>query len=177
MENNKNNESLVKDWLNDGNKIKKLNENQKTKKKDFKPKQKPKSSNKRTTLKFFSKKINETPRPNQLWLINLYKGHNIQCETDLIFKPFKTVSIPFVVNHRYKYIIELVDETYKKNLLKTNNAGLYTKLGFKHFLIDEYNLKSYASVIVEIMRIRQDNKTRNYSRFIEFYLAEIENNK
>jgi very-short-patch-repair endonuclease len=162
-----NTEKLLKQWIDSGNKIKKLKT---TKKKSKKIKRLilQRKTNKRKKLQDFSKELNKNMAQSEIWFKSLYEKHNLKMEHDLFNKPLKSVYIPDVLNRRFKYVIEIDGSIHRtKSQIETDNKKdiFYSKCNMFVIRIIAYDIKSYIDGMNKLIDYRKTNKTKEFINF------------
>lgn len=111
---------------------------------------------KRISLKCFSEKLNTDLPKSEIWFQKHWKEKGIECESDECNKPWGKI-IPDVVNHKYKYVIEIDGTWHRKRSQKKKDLrkdSFYKKHGYDVFRLDAYSEAQLLACIECIERIR-----------------------
>lgn len=131
--------------------------------KKYKARKNPKKFNKKTRLEKYALKIEKNLPKSEKWFrekwIELFKN-DLEINTDHYNSPFGKY-IPDVVNHVYKYIIEIDGSIHNSVKVKYHNElkdFFYKKSGYTVHRIVAYNNEQFNEVYEIISKLR----TRRY---------------
>lgn len=164
----KSNEKLVADWIESGNKIKKLKSKAKSISKKIKKLKGIARNTKRKKMKQYSKELNTNVPKSELWFRSLYQAHNLKLNDDLYNAPLKLKFIPDVLNRSKRYVIEIdgsIHNTESQKYIDLKKDQFYLKLGLKSIRIIAFDKDSYIQGITQLLEYRKTEPTKEFILF------------
>ena len=107
--------------------------------------------------KFASNLETNIPKSEQ-WFRSLYEKH-YKCDSDIYNAVFYSTYISDVLNHKYRYIIEIDGDIHNELFQMKKDVKkdiFYRNKKYKCFRIKAYNIDQYINVLKEIQKIRKE---------------------
>lgn len=109
---------------------------------------------------------------SELWFRSLYDEH-FKCETDLYNETFMGKYLPDVVNHHFKYIIEVdgsVHDLIEVKARDFNKTKFYKKHHYKVYRLKAYSIPQYINLIKSLSQKRRNSQpSESFNQFVLQY--------